>query len=732
MVTLFEHKVKTMQKYVLGGIVVIMVLSLVTWGYTGSGDSDAEGDKPAGKVAGVTVTKRQFRDMQVKAVPYIRYEAVSSSFQKAGIIDYVMGRGWEGVQQFLGIREDEDAVQKKTWDMLALLHDAKSKQLRVSDDEVREEARSLFSSSRLEFDDAKENYTRFCAVVFGARPEVFEEMLRDALLIEKSLELELGGTPIKYAEVYQKIVDESRRARVQVAAIDPVRFQGDNVRPIGDEAIFKHYEENKHRYEMPEKVQAEYLLADVEAMAAKLPVPPEDELKAYYEENKKGQFKKDHVHREGETHSPNEPEEYKPFDEVRQEIIDKIRKSKSASKAFEWIRKADVEIGNMLETKGRECKAAVEKELAEKLDAARKEQTALKNEIETLNRKLAATPDDPALKQQLADRMAEETKKTSEISEITGQQQRPQTLIDEKRRAITGDWFETVKKTLTAQGVELTHSVTTEFGSRSLDPVWKETGKPEKQDGERKLSGWFFNAKVGDIDTGTTKTAKGYAMFRLARKVEKYDPGLIEPVRVRIIKELQEQDAEQRGMKLAAQVQQDLNGTSLHPDARASFNPSAALASVAQKHGVSFRQSDYFGQRPGAPGTEQSDLGLGEAPLANEVRRQTFSPPPPAPANPRQPQPEGPAPVEAGRVFTVAGNQMGADKKMWSYVVLVEDVVTVTPPDADAEFRNQKPMLERQKKSEARQKLVDSIVAYVGVEDDLDKGKEKTPAPPAP
>jgi len=731
MVTLFEHKVKTMQKYVLGGIVVIMVLSLVTWGYTGSGDGDADGDKPAGKVGGVVITRRQFRDMHQKAVPYIRYEAVSGSFQKAGIIDYVMTRGWEGVHQFLGIREDEAAVNTKTWQMLALLHDARSKQLRVSDDEVRDEASELFKSSRLEFDDAKENYTRFCTVVFGARPEVFEGMLRDALLIEKSLEFELSGATLKYAEVYQKIVDESRRARVQVAAIDPARFQGDNVRPIGDEAIFKHYEENKHRYEMPEKVQAEYLLADVDAMAAALPVPPEDELKKYYEENKKGMFKKDHVHAEGEVHSPNEPEEYKPFEEVRQEIIDKIRKKTSASTAFEWIRKADREIGNLIETKGRECKAAVEKELAEKLEAARKEQRALKDEIEALNRKLAAAPDDPALKQQLADKTAEEAKKTSEISGITGQQQRPQALIDEKRRAMTGDWFGEVKKSLAAQGVQLTHSVTTEFGSRSLDPVWKETGKPEKQGGESKLSTWFFSALVGDIDVGTTKTAKGYAMFRLARKVDKYDPGLIEPVRVRIIRELQDQDAEQRGMKLAGQVQEELNGSSPRV-ARGWFNPTSALASVAQKYGVSFRQSDYFGQRPGAPGAEQSDLGLGEAALANEVRRQTFSPPPPAPPDPRQPRSEEPGPVAAGRVFSVAGDQLGGDRKLWTYVVLVEDVVTVAPEDADAAFRQQKPMLERQRKTDERKKIVDTIVAWVVVEDQLDGKKESTPAPPAP
>jgi len=665
MAALFEKKVKAMQKWVLGGIVVIMVLSLVAWGWGPTGGDGGTADEPAGRIftgtaAERTVTKGEFAAQAAKARGYFRWEMLQNfGFRRNEFIKYITQQGW-------GRNDPEQQIGEKTWEMIVLLNDARMKGLRVTDEEVEREARSLFDASGLEMDERKENYARFALNVFGiAGLADFEEMLRDALLIDKNLDYEVGGSSIRFAEVYQKMMDESRRARVQVAAVDPEPFHK-NPRPIGPEAIAKHYEQHKQDYEMPAKAQVEVLMASLDEFKKREPEPSEEQIKLYYEKNP-SMFEKEHAHAEGEAHRPDEPKQYKPIEDVRGEIIDKIKTRDAAIKARETARAVQKATGDLEYAATKQIREEVRKELADK---PKEEQDKLEQ------------------------------------------------IVRERLRAKTAVWFEELKRKFDASGPALTHDITIRFDQRRIEDAWKVLGKPAQQGRDREFGGWAFSAPVGDLWNATLETEKGFCVLRLAVKEDAYVPDLIHPVRERIRAELMREDAGARAHKVAASVQEGLV---------ASGGRLSALRPLAERHAIAFQQSDYFGARPGAD--EQPNLGLGEYALASQIRSQTFSPP----ANPATRGETPPAPlVEPGRSFVIDGSRIGADKQLWSYVVYVEDVITVTPESIEVDFKTQRGQLERQESGKARTAKVKELMGMANVKKDE---KEKKPAdapPPAP
>ncbi|MBI2931674.1 MAG: hypothetical protein HYY16_08485, partial [Planctomycetes bacterium] len=236
----FEKRVKKMQRLVLGTIVAITAISLVISFSSAPAGEREDDDKPAGTLFKVTVPQREFRQQEAKASAYAVYEFINQYGESItrNIIQAIMDRRLD-VRQLPGQRGEE--LRKKTWEMLVLCQDARMKGLTVSDAEVDAEARVLFGASGLESDAKNENYVAFAQTIFGVPVTTFEAMLRDALLIKKNLALETGGSNAKFAEIYQSLIEESRRARVQVAAIDPERFIQDP-RPIGPEAIARYFE----------------------------------------------------------------------------------------------------------------------------------------------------------------------------------------------------------------------------------------------------------------------------------------------------------------------------------------------------------------------------------------------------------------------------------------------------------------------------------------------------------
>ncbi|MBI2930220.1 MAG: hypothetical protein HYY16_01095 [Planctomycetes bacterium] len=391
---------------------------------------------------------------------------------------------------------------------------------------------------------------------------------------------------------------------------------------------------NKDRFEVPEKVQVEFLLAEFDTFKARQPDPSEEDIKKYYESNKT------HFEKPGAA-SETETKEYKPIEEVKGEIIDKIKGSKARTQAYDEIRKIDLEIGRLLDAKRKALREEVKKEL----EARPKEEQA------TLDR-----------------------------------------LVEERLLEAGATWFFDLQKRFQAQGVELRNDITTAFDRNHLDEAFKFLGKPAKADGERRFKDtWAFTAKAGEIDKAVMETDKGWCVSRLARKIPAYVPDLIEPIRDRIRRELQQKDAIDRAEKLAKTVQDDLK-------------KKTAVSVVARKYGLVFQHSDYFGRR--AAMGDQPNLGMSDFALANKVRAKTFPS-----ANP----------LEAGEVFSIDGSEIGADKKLWRYVVQVEDVVQVPSDSLETDFERQRKEVEQAKLAEHRRERINDIMMLASLEEAKNK-----------
>ncbi len=665
----FAKKVQKWQRWILGSIVGIMAVTLVISFAPAWGGGDDREDKLAGRFFSIDVKEQEFKQQQRRALPWVRHEWINhSDIGAERILQFAMREGWSKIPErdYMGnpIRpaESEDVIRKKTWEMLILLHHAKQYGLRVSDDEIRTEAKSLLGYTQQEEGENKEGYKQLAEAIFACDLVTFLDMLRDSLLIEKLVEYELGGGVVRYSDVYRKILEGSKRARVLVAAIDPERFtRPENRRPISAEAVSKRFEQKKDEFQQPDRAQVEYLLADVDALKVSQPAPSEDDIKKYYEENKKGMFAKPHEHREGESPEAHEQQDIKPLDEVRGEIIDKIKARDAKKAAYAAIEKADIEIGKLIDAKRKELKAAVTAEMPGKPPA----------EIER--------------------------------------------VVSERYRAATKEWFDQIKQTLKRQGVELAHDISPLVDRNRIEDAYKTFGKPVRPEGQRDLPTFFFGRKQGDIDNGRVETEKGFALFRLHRKEDAYNPGLTEPIRQRLEKELALDDAQKRTQLLASTITQEILGKNLPLSDEKLFNPLTAVRRAADKHNISFTQSAYFDSRLGG------GFGLGDANLEGHVRRQVFG-------GGAQGLPATIAGI--GKTFAIDGSQLGADKKLWSYVCVVEDVITVAPDNPDSEFDRERRAMERDQARTERAKRIRDLVDAASFKEAKDIGKDTPEEPP--
>jgi hypothetical protein len=245
--------------------------------------------------------------------------------------------------------------------------------------------------------------------------------------------------------------------------------------------------------------------------------------------------------------------------------------------------------------------------------------------------------------------------------------------------------FDELKKKFAQEGPALVHDVTPAFDRKHVDDVEKLVG------GNSDLATWAFDAKraVGDI-SNQVGTSKGRAIFRLLDKKPAYDPGVTENVRAAIVEELKKEQLQGRARALAQSVVQEI--------------AAHGFSAARQKYPADWRCTRYFK-------TQGGETGLDDQALSRAIASQVSGPL----------QKPGTATVLSANTFT------SGDKKDWSYVLYLEDLVGGPPDDLEAQFANAR----REKDAELRMTYRQDYVKKLELEAQTEtkKGSSSTPVP---
>lgn len=370
----------------------------------GIGDLDRpEAQEAVGRIAGQPVSRADFAAVEGHVDILAALDAFSRSAYLSGFRTqshwllflalhkrHQSGPDWVRFWESIGVRGLGDLSQREVreghaWTWLAYLRAADRAGVRVTPDEVRQFIRSIAASQ-----DASTLLRRFAEAErgnAGVTPDVIRQVIRSLLwrrpagefdrdeyfrivqsdaglsmsverfewAVEAYLRVEkyfsaVGDAAVVTAqEILDTYLDQNREVEVAHLGFPPEDFAA-AVKPPSRDAVARYFEANRSRFEIPAKVQIEYLLAEREKLLEGIEAPTEADVKAHYDRNKERSYSRPGA-------GPEAPPVPRPLEEVREQVVKDLRLQRAGRKAFELLQKALLEIG-ALEAKLRRDPAA--------------------------------------------------------------------------------------------------------------------------------------------------------------------------------------------------------------------------------------------------------------------------------------------------------------------------------------------------------------------------------------
>jgi peptidyl-prolyl cis-trans isomerase D len=210
-------------------------------------------------------------------------EIRSDEFQRtyqAQIQAYRSAYGANMSDQLLRQLGVEQQILQQMVDERAALAEADRLDVRVSDEEVRQRILTIPSFQENGVFIGEERYQQLLAI---QRPPMtaaeFEEAVRRTLVVDK-----LRASLTEWLSIPDKELEQEYRRRNDKLKLAVVSFPNDSFRPdvsATDAEVSSYFEGNKEDFRIPEKRKIRYLLIDIEAIRAKLVVPPADIERVY-------------------------------------------------------------------------------------------------------------------------------------------------------------------------------------------------------------------------------------------------------------------------------------------------------------------------------------------------------------------------------------------------------------------------------------------------------------------
>jgi peptidyl-prolyl cis-trans isomerase D len=162
-------------------------------------------------------------------------------------------------------------------------YEAKRLGVTVSDqeraDRIKQYVPSAFNGETFVGMDA---YTREVQTRFQLTVPVFEDLVRQGLVEEKFRKLVTDGVSVSPAEIQEQFKYQNNKVKLDYVLIKPEDLEA-KITPDENE-IKSYYEQNKSKFQIPEKRVVRYGLLDLARLRQSTPVT-DDELKAVYQQN---------------------------------------------------------------------------------------------------------------------------------------------------------------------------------------------------------------------------------------------------------------------------------------------------------------------------------------------------------------------------------------------------------------------------------------------------------------
>lgn len=176
-----------------------------------------------------------------------------------------------------------------------LLAEARNMGLEVTDDELRNNIlqEQTFQDGQGRF-VGEEQYQELVRNRLGyPSPAMFEQSLREELLVRKLMDILKANLYISDKEVEEAYREQVERARIRYIQVPRTRF-AQNVQ-VTDAEIKDYFGKHSQEYRLPEQREAAYLLVDPAQLASKVPAD-EAAQRAYYQEHKEEYTQPEQVH----------------------------------------------------------------------------------------------------------------------------------------------------------------------------------------------------------------------------------------------------------------------------------------------------------------------------------------------------------------------------------------------------------------------------------------------------
>jgi hypothetical protein len=284
------------QKKLLG---VLVVFLMVIWGIGPAAEFIIP--KPAiGEILGEEITQEQFSDTATR---------------------------WARIF----FRDSEEPVAKLVWRQMALFIQAEKMGVFVTKEELAQEVRNFFPVDPRVFEN-KEAFRRMLGSAFHLTERQFEQTIKEYLLIRKLQYLLRNSVKITRDEAFQRYIKENEKVKIKYAVLNArdfvshVKVEEDEIKSFYDKhsEAFPNVEEGIWGYKEPEKVKIEYVMARNDTAEEQISITDEA-MRNYYEEKKDLMFRKEAEEEDLEEDSDETSvSEFKPFEEVKDQIISNI------------------------------------------------------------------------------------------------------------------------------------------------------------------------------------------------------------------------------------------------------------------------------------------------------------------------------------------------------------------------------------------------------------------------
>jgi peptidyl-prolyl cis-trans isomerase D len=256
MFDLFRSRDKAM-RYVLGGVLGLVALSMVITLIPGYGSAGRPAEQIVADVGGEPITAREVQVLIAQMTKNRQFPP-------------------EMIQIYIPQLVDQMVAER------ALAYQAERMGFKVSDEELGDAIRSMTSQLFPDGQFKSDVYTRFINEQGYQVPE-FEANIRKNLLLLKLRNLTLEGVVVTPAEVEAEYRRRNDQIRIEYVAFDPSKIR--NSVSVTPAEMQEFYNKNKASFKTNEKRTFDVLFADEAKIAASMDMP-EAELRKFYDANR--------------------------------------------------------------------------------------------------------------------------------------------------------------------------------------------------------------------------------------------------------------------------------------------------------------------------------------------------------------------------------------------------------------------------------------------------------------